>query len=88
MIFNSPVYPIPPSFKNEELELNSTKKYLDFLNQEGAKIIMSTAGTSQYNLMDIEEIRKFNLQLNSFSGKKNGLSAIILSYVYVERTSS
>lgn len=70
MIFNSPVYPISPSFKNEKLEFSSTKKYMDFLNTEGAKIIMSTAGTSQYNLMSVEETREFNLNLSVFPGKK------------------
>lgn len=70
MIFNSPVYPIPPSFKNEELELDSTLNYLKYLDSKGAKTIMSTAGTSQYNLLSQEEIRDFNLALYSFPGKK------------------
>lgn len=70
MIFNSPVYPIPPSFKGEHLELESTLKYLKYLDSEGAKIIMSTAGTSQYNLLNEKEIRSFNLALTQFPGKK------------------
>lgn len=85
MIFNSPVYPISPSFKDEVLELNSTKKYLNFLSKEGAQIIMSTAGTSQYNLMSIEETREFNKGLLSFPGKKIlGIPALSLFHLKKE----
>lgn len=60
-IFNSPVYPIPPSFDNqEELDLESTERYIHFLTNEGAKILMTTAGTSQFNLMSLRELRKLN----------------------------
>jgi dihydrodipicolinate synthase/N-acetylneuraminate lyase len=53
--FNGPVYPISPSFdENENLELESTKKYLTHLKDGGAKIVMTTAGTSQFNLMSRE----------------------------------
>ena len=85
MIFNSPVYPISPSFKDEVLELNSTKKYLNFLSKEEAQIIMSTAGTSQYNLMSIEETREFNKELLSFPGKKIlGIPALSLFHLKKE----
>lgn len=69
--FNGPVYPIPPSFdENENLELNSTKMYLDFIKNRGANIVMTTAGTSQFNLMDLSEIRKFNDLICTFDGEK------------------
>lgn len=85
MIFNSPVYPIPPSFKNEELELGSTSKYLKYLDSKGAKIIMSTAGTSQYNLLSQEEIRDFNLALCDFPGKKIlGIPPLSLTHIKQE----
>ena len=77
MIFNSPVYSIPPSFINDELELNSTHKYLDYLSEKGAKTIMSTAGTSQFNLLTSTEVDLFNNALLNFKGKK-----IFLSYVW------
>lgn len=87
MIFNSPVYPIPPSFKNEELEFNSTLKYLKYLDSKGAKIIMSTAGTSQYNLLSQEEIRNFNLTLYNFPGKKIlGIPPLSLAHIKQEIT--
>ena len=85
MIFNSPVYPIPPSFKNEELELDSTLKYLKYLDSKEAKIIMSTAGTSQYNLLSQEEIRNFNTTLCNFPGKKIlGIPPLSLTHIKQE----
>ena len=87
MIFNSPVYPIPPSFKNEELEFDSTLKYLNYLDSKGAKTIMSTAGTSQYNLLSSEEIRSFNSTLCDFPGKKIlGIPPLSLTHVKQEIT--
>ena len=77
MIFNSPVYPIPPSFSNDELELTSTKSYLEYLYEKGAKTVMSTAGTSQFNLLTSSEIDMFNNTLLNFKGKKIiGLPAV------------
>ena len=70
MIFNSPIYPISPSFEDEILELESTQRYIKFLESKGAKNLMTTAGTSQFNLMSSEEIRHFNLTLLEFGGNK------------------
>lgn len=70
MIFNSPVYPIPPSFKSGELELQSTQKYLEYLKEHGAQHVMTTAGTSQFNLLSIEEVRELNSEVLNFSGNK------------------
>lgn len=85
MIFDSPVYPIPPSFKDEELEFNSTLKYLKYLDSKGAKIIMSTAGTSQYNLLSPKEIRNFNVTLCNFPGKKIlGIPPLSLTHIKQE----
>lgn len=85
MIFNSPIYPIPPSFlANEELDLNSTVKYLDYLYECGAQTIMSTAGTSQFNLLNLEEVALFNKNLLYFKGKKIiGLPA--LSFYHLKK---
>ena len=71
MIFNSPVYPIPPSFNtDEDLEVESTIKYLNYLKERGAKTVMTTAGTSQFNLLNNEEIRKLNSTVSEFKGNK------------------
>lgn len=67
--FDGPVYPISPSFdENENLELESTKKYLTHLKDNGAKIVMTTAGTSQFNLMSREEVRELNEVVSQFEG--------------------
>lgn len=77
MKFNSPVYPIPPSFDKELLELNSTSNYLTFLEKSGAATVMSTAGTSQFNLLSLDEIRDLNSCISTFSGQRIiGLPAI------------
>jgi len=70
MKFNSPVYPLCPSFENGTLEIESTKKYISFLEKKGVKHIMTTAGTSQFNLLDVEEVRSFNLSMIDFNGNK------------------
>jgi len=71
MRFNSPVYPIAPSFdENEVLEFDSTNKYLKYLTESGVKTVMTTIGTSQYNLLSLEEIREFNKVVSTFDGEK------------------
>ena len=70
MIFDSPVYPIPPSFSNGLLDVESSISYMEYLFSKGAKTVMTTAGTSQYNLLSPEEIRLLNLSLLNFPGKK------------------
>jgi len=85
--FNSPVYPIPPSFDEEEkLELVSTISYLNYIQNNGGKIVMTTAGTSQYNLLTIEEVRSLNLcVINNFDGEKIlGLPPLSLKHVKEE----
>jgi dihydrodipicolinate synthase/N-acetylneuraminate lyase len=66
------VIAIPPSYDEyEELELESTGKYLNYLKNEGASCVMTTAGTSHYSLLTIEEIHKLNKKVvSSFSGHK------------------
>lgn len=70
MIFDHPVYPIPPSFSEGALELDSTKRYVEYLKKHGAKTIMTTAGTSQFNLMSPDEIKSFNINISFFEGNK------------------
>lgn len=55
------VIPIPPFyFENETLDVDSTCKYLKFLNSKGIQNVMTTAGTSQYNLLTVDEIHLLN----------------------------
>ena len=82
--FKSPVYPISPSFdENEKLELLSTIKYLNYITKEEGKIVMTTAGTSQYNLLTIDEVRSLNLcVINNFKEEKIlGLPALSLKHL-------
>ncbi len=65
------VVAIPPSYKaDESLDIGSTKKYLSYLEEKGVETVMSTAGTSQYNLLTKEEIHLFNETIaNNFKGE-------------------
>ena len=66
----TPVVAIPPSYhEDESINLDSTKKYIKYLYENGAKCIMSTAGTSQFNLLNIDEIIDFNEVISQFNGK-------------------
>lgn len=85
MIFNSPVYPLSPSFENEVLETESTLRYMGFLENGGVKTIMTTAGTSQFNLLTSEEVREFNSTAFNFNGNKIvGIPAISLKHLKEE----
>jgi dihydrodipicolinate synthase/N-acetylneuraminate lyase len=62
-----------PSFynKDESLDLISLKKYIKYLEENDASCIMTTAGTSQFNLLSKEEILKLNeVVCRSFKRKK------------------
>ena len=48
---NRSIIAIPPSYdKEERLEIKSTVGYLKYLKTYGAQCVMTTAGTSQFNL--------------------------------------
>ena len=81
-----PVYAIPPSFKDQELDLDSTNLYLEFLGSKGATRVLTTAGTSQFNLLSLDEIRKLNSTiLSNFSKEKIiGLPALPLKHLITE----
>lgn len=62
---NYPVIAIPPSYdKNENLDLLQTISYSQFLLDQGAKRLMTTAGTSHFNLLSIDEIHSLNKNLS------------------------
>jgi dihydrodipicolinate synthase/N-acetylneuraminate lyase len=68
---NTPVIAIPPSFDSSgKLETNSTSAYLNYLHKNGGKCVMSTAGTSQFNFLNNDEIHLFNECLAGFNGNK------------------
>ena len=69
---NRSIVAIPPSYdKEERLELESTVGYLKYLKANGAQCVMTTAGTSQFNLLTTSEIHRLNGCIAaSFEGSK------------------
>lgn len=61
MILDGPVIPIPPSYSESGLCYNEIEKYINWLVDRDVKIVMTTSGTSQFNLMNNQEIRSFNI---------------------------
>jgi dihydrodipicolinate synthase/N-acetylneuraminate lyase len=66
------VIPIPPAYDQyEELKISSVLKYVDYLNDNGAQVAMTTAGTSQFNLLTSADIHDLNVEVaHQFAGKK------------------
>lgn len=64
----SVVYPVPPSFKNGVLAWEEIRRYLDYLYQHGARVVMMTAGTSRFNFLDEQEWFRFAVALADFPG--------------------
>jgi dihydrodipicolinate synthase/N-acetylneuraminate lyase len=59
-----PVFPIIPCFDEiGQLNLDSTLKYIHYLEACGAVRFMTTAGTTQFNLLTREEIFELNMKL-------------------------
>tara|TARA_R100000008_G_C3587739_1_gene174063 strand:- start:11816 stop:12694 length:879 start_codon:yes stop_codon:yes gene_type:complete len=71
MMQNRSVVAIPPSYDlNENLELDSTFNYMKYLYTHGATSVMTTAGTSQFNLLTTNEIHDFNACISeNFDGE-------------------
>lgn len=68
---NGPVVPIPPSYdKNENLNLDEVYNYINFLEENNVDTIMTTAGTSQFNLLTDDEIDVFNDCISNFKYNK------------------
>lgn len=86
MIFNGPVYPICPSYLNDELDLDSSSKYVKFLEDSGAKNVLTTAGTSQFNLLSLDEVYELNKSVaKCFSHNKIlGLPPLSLKHLKIE----
>jgi len=74
-----PVYAIPPSFKNDNLDCNSIIKYLKYLEDKDASRVLTTAGTSQFNLLSLEEVYCLNKCIVQNFNKEKILGLPILS---------
>lgn len=63
---------IPASYSEDQsLETESTIRYLSYLEDQGVHTVMTTAGTSHFNLLNIDEIHALNKAVaNSFKGNK------------------
>ncbi len=60
-IIDGPVFPIPTFFlKDRSIDWNGLKRYCSFLISNGAKNVMTTVGTSRFNLLSLDEINEIN----------------------------
>ena len=63
-MIKEPVFPVMPCYsENEDLDLKETLKYAAFLVENGATRLMTTAGTTQFNLMTSSELVALNNKL-------------------------
>lgn len=70
-ISKSPVIPIPVPFdKRQNIDDKAVERYLRYLEGHGARTIMTTAGTSQFNLLEDDEILRLNILCSTFKGDK------------------
>jgi len=71
LILNGPVFPIPTFFlKNGSIDWNGLKRYCSFLVNNGVKNVMTTVGTSRFNLLSLDEINEINRVIaNELNGK-------------------
>lgn len=60
-MIRGPVFPILPSYHpNQELDIDAIIKYIEWLDVNEVSTIMTTAGTTQFNLLEDWEIRQIN----------------------------
>ena len=66
------VLPIPPSYHRDgTLDRTQTSKYVQWLEKSGVKCIMTTAGTSQFNLLNEADVLDLNkICYRNFDGYK------------------
>src|SRR4051812_10245261 len=57
-----PVFPIPTPFTadGEAVDHEALERYVDFLAGAGVVALMSTVGTSRFNLLSMDEIKAVN----------------------------
>ena len=62
--------PIPTSYKSDEsICLEQTEKYLHYLSDNHVETVMTTAGTSQFNLLSNYEIQLLNECVDAYTNK-------------------
>lgn len=74
---------IPASYDEaQNLETESTKYYLNYLSEKNVNTVMTTAGTSHFNLLSVKEVHELNrCVVKNFSGKKIiGIPALSLKH--------
>ena len=60
-LIKGPVIPVPTFFNDDEsLDLKAMEKYVTFLSESSIPAVMTTVGTSRYNLLSWDEIMKNN----------------------------
>jgi 4-hydroxy-tetrahydrodipicolinate synthase len=60
-MINGPVIPLPTPFnENGDVDYSSMESYVSFLASAGIPAVMTTVGTSRFNLVSNEEIMKLN----------------------------
>ncbi len=60
-LIQGPVIPIPTPFnKDESVDFDGVESYVKFLSDAGIPAVMSTVGTSRYNLLSWDEMYKMN----------------------------
>lgn len=84
-VFNGPVYPVVPSFNQEKLDLLSITKYIKFLESNGVKNIVTTAGSSQFNLLSTQEILELNFAVASNFNHNKILGLPPLSLFHIKK---
>lgn len=68
---DTPVIPIPTPFKEDEsIDLDALENYIAFLKTKGIKAVMTTVGTSRYNLLNKEEIKQVNKVVAQTAGEE------------------
>ena len=71
MNIKGPVVPIPTPFtKDEDVDYRSLRSYVKFLINNGIKNIMTTIGTSRFNLLSQDEIKRSMRLLLKSANKK------------------
>jgi 4-hydroxy-tetrahydrodipicolinate synthase len=67
-MISGPVIPVPTFFNEDEsVDFQGLSKYVSFLSDSRIPAIMTTVGTSRYNLLSWDEIKENNKTLSEFS---------------------
>lgn len=68
-LIEGPVIPIPTPFNQDEsIDYDGLGKYIQFLSEHNIPAVMTTVGTSRYNLLSWDEIKQVNETVVKASG--------------------